>query len=84
MNLYKLSQTVVDGYDTYSDCVVAAPNEAIAATMAPDYDGSFRTIPMEGNIYDWPNDPGHIKVELLGKAKAHMPQCMICASFHAG
>lgn len=39
MNLYRVSQSVNSGYDTYSDAVVAAPSEEAAKKMHPQ-DGS--------------------------------------------
>ncbi len=35
MNIYKLSQTVNDGYDTYDSCVVCAENEEKAKRIHP-------------------------------------------------
>lgn len=35
MKIYKLSQSIVDGYDTYSDCVVVAENEDEARRIHP-------------------------------------------------
>lgn len=35
MNLYHLTQEAVEGYDTYSDCVVAAEAETLARHVHP-------------------------------------------------
>lgn len=87
MNLYYLSQTECRGYDTYSDCVVAAESEEAARLIHPgggaDYDWeteqrrslAFRT---------WPAYPNHVKVEFIGVAASHVKMGVICASFHAG
>ena len=48
MNLYHISQTACNGYDTFSDAVVAAPTEEIARTIHPrveaDWDHNTKTF----------------------------------------
>ena len=81
MNLYRISQTDAEGYDTYDSAVVAAESDVIAATMRPD--GSY--IPQEDNPYrPWTNDPSLVTVRYIGVAEEGTQRGVICASFNAG
>lgn len=92
LNLYLISQTKNDDYDTYSDAVVAAENEAQAKTIHPD----GRTLPPaaaldeDGDPIDWQyrtwvTNPQDVTARLIGKAAEGVkPLEVICASFHAG
>lgn len=77
MFIYKISQTVVTGYDTYSDAVVAAENEELARKTHPSKWG----VVWHG---DWCEDTADVKVELLGTAEPSIKAGVIVASFHAG
>jgi len=82
MEIFKLAQTAVKGWDTYSDCVVIAENAEQARRMHPR--GGW--IGQEYNDgSDWPIEADDITAEHLGTADAlyELPQVM-CASFHAG
>lgn len=80
MNLYKISQTQNEGYDTYDSAVVAAKDEAMARKIHPD-----RSVPLgEWLTYCWCEEPKHVKVELIGYAKPGTEPGVICASFNAG
>lgn len=80
MNLYFISQNVVSGYDTYSDAVVAALNEADAKNTHPDgrkeWDGKIE-------YYSGWSKANDVNVKLIGIAIAHLPAGVICASFNA-
>lgn len=79
MKLWKISQTEHEGYDTYSDAVVAAESEDDARKIHPggyEDDSYFRDLV-------WCN-PNFVKVEFLGEAKNGTQEGVICASFHAG
>jgi hypothetical protein len=87
MNLYLLSQTKNNRYDTYSDCVVVAENEAEARKIHP------RLPPLEPGVEDWKVNsywgqwtmPENVKVELVGIAADGLkPGTVVCSSFHAG
>lgn len=78
MNLYWISQDVNNGYDTYSDAVVAAESEAIAKTIHPD--GSMDVVAAVGC---WTNIE-NVKVQLIGTAVKGTERGVIFASFHAG
>lgn len=80
MNLYRLSQDDETGYDTYSDCVVAAVDEEAARHIRPD--GGTEWASMFGGT--WARYPNLVKVELIGTAVEGTVSGVICASFHAG
>lgn len=80
-NLYLISQTINNGYDTYDSAVVSADSYEDAQKMRPD----GRTEPYDiRNNYGW-TTPEHVSVELIGTAADFIvPGAVICASFHAG
>ena len=81
MRLFKLSQTVVRGYDTYDSCVVVA-EDAIMAVMMHPYEGQSIA---SGLGYDWPTQTADIICEYLGEAQpSYQKPAVICASFNAG
>lgn len=84
MNLYTLSQDEATGYDTYSNCVVAAESEEAARLIRPDgYDWSKPgEWDYSGNA--WARKPENVKVELLGIAIDGTKAGVVCSSFHAG
>lgn len=98
MKLYKISQEENNGYDTYSDAVVVAMTPELAKRIHPgnnnEYDRetkrwsySIRHIPdaEDDYIYNWTNNPEHVKVVYLGEADSSFTvEEVICASFHAG
>ena len=75
MKLFKISQIVNTGYDTYSDAVVAAPDMETARNMSPSYD--------EDPMYEW-TKPENVTVEYLGEAAPNISAGFICKSYHAG
>ena len=88
MNLYHISQDVNREYDTYSDAVVAAPDEDTAANMHP-FDG--RIIDWESESFggtwqtrDWASKREQVMVELIGIAADHISQGVVCSSYLAG
>ena len=96
MKLYYVSQAEVDGYDTYSDMVVAAENEERARKTYPssscewsDQNSSWVFLYSDGRKLperrsDWANNLELIKVEEIGTAKKGVKPGVICASYHAG
>jgi hypothetical protein len=91
MKLFKISQNVHRGWDTYSDAVVAAISAGDAALIHPDSNSEyFDTWPIDPNDSeqyardDWADVPGEVTVEYLGEAKEGTEEGVICASFHAG
>ena len=78
MNLYKLSQTENDDYDTYDSCIVAEVSETMAAMINPDDRGW-------GAKYGaWASSPDKVTVELIGIASPGTKPGVILASFNAG
>jgi hypothetical protein len=92
LRLYKISQTVVRGYDTYSDAVVAARNGDEAAKIHPATEKRYPqfVIPATWDPWDpernetWAQSPDDVIVEYLGIADEHVKEGVICSSFHAG
>jgi len=99
MNLYKISQSVNNDYDTYSDAVVCAENEDEARKIHPNgaYDYKEEWDNREGDIYhqegeDLKRDSflgswvkkHYVKVEYIGVAKEELEKGVVCASYHAG
>jgi hypothetical protein len=73
MNIYRLSQTVNNDYDTYDSAVVVAESEEAARETKPPYPD-----------YSWAQ-PADITVELIGIAlPSYTEGTIICASFNAG
>lgn len=70
MNLYLISQTANNDWDTYDSAVVAAPDENTAKHMLP------------GNFDSTWTSPENVEVKYLGTTE--LPQSVICASFNAG
>jgi hypothetical protein len=84
MNIYHLSQELVTGYDTYSDCVVIAETRESAQLMHP----SGRPLTNSGRepcYSDWPKarDASSIEVTYLGPSHETEAR-VVCSSFHAG
>ena len=80
MNLYLLSQTVNDDYDTYDSCVVAALSEDDARTIHP-YDSPYKDESWDASTWASPND---VMVAFVGVADSSIARGVICASFNAG
>lgn len=91
MYLYKLIQSSVRGYDTYSNCVVCAPDEETAAKIHPSGDALASELdrpfisPYTGwEDSRWAQRPIDVEVVYLGVADPSIPEGVVCASFHAG
>lgn len=81
MNLYKLTQDTIRGYDTYDSAVVSAETEEQARNMHPD---GITASGWELNAYpDWPKAE-YVSVELLGTAVTGTKPGVIVASYNAG
>jgi hypothetical protein len=82
MNLYLISQTENDDWDTFDSAVVAAPDEEIARNMSPSTGGPCDWE--NKNSYMWAFKPENVTVKLIGKAIKGTIQGVICSSFRAG
>ena len=75
MNLYLISQTVNDDYDTYSEAGVAAETEAEARSIHPKGDKRLPPGPeidpddVWYDYRDWVQDPKDVKVRLIGSRR---------------
>ena len=84
MNLYHVSQSQNNTYDTYSDFVVCAPDEETARNTNP-YDGRPMTADNWRERYgSWCSGPEHVVVRLVGTPAPEVEPGIVCASFHAG
>ena len=81
MNLYKISQTENDDYDTYDSAVVAAETEDDARMITPDA-GQWGKD--SSHWCNWCSSPELVTVELIGVAKPFTEAGVICASYNAG
>jgi hypothetical protein len=87
MNLYLISQTENEDYDTYDSAVVCAPDEDTARRMDPD-----RVRGRNGKAYDfgpsscdwWCSSADLVEVRLIGKAAPDVHLGVVCASFNKG
>jgi hypothetical protein len=97
MNIYKVTQNINNGYDTYDSMVVVAETEQDAREICPD---EFTTHHHDGTWYGTFNDGGEYKrdgdewvpfnkihklvVTLIGIATPEMEKGVVVASFNAG
>jgi len=80
MKLWKITQNVQTGYDTYDSAVVAAETEDEARVMHPS-SGKDISAEYPG---DWASKPEDVTVEYLGEAGVYMAKQVVCASYNAG
>jgi len=82
MNIYKISQSDNNGYDTFDSAVVYALTEEDARNIVPLWDGEQGTW---GEGFDmWASSPSSVEVEYLGKDLGTVKPGVILASFNAG
>jgi hypothetical protein len=83
--IYHVSQSQNNGYDTYSDFVICAPDEETARNADPSTGWPMTTQNSWSDRYNgWCNGPEHVEVKLVGNAVEGMNPGIICSSFHAG
>lgn len=82
MNLYHISQTERQGYETYSDAVVAALSPIDASRINPSQSEEFYDA--FDSCGEWASSPDNVKVVYLGVAAPGVKRGIICKSFHAG
>jgi hypothetical protein len=79
MNLYHISQSANQRYDSYDSAVVAAESEELARNTHPG--GGW---PKEGQYnWDWTGIE-NVTVRCIGQAVEGTEAGVICASFNAG
>ena len=82
MNIYKLTNNLTRGYDTYDSAIVAAKSPAQAVKIPPS-----ESIKMDGSGKSgdsWPTNPKWVGCEYVGKAASGTVSGVILASFNAG
>lgn len=80
MNIYKIEQTQVSGWDTYDSAVVQAESVEAARNTHPSGRGNLRS-----DSDTWTSDPAKVAVTFLGVASGTDTEAqVICASFNAG
>lgn len=93
MNIYKLTQDTVKGYDTYDSCVVYAGDINEARTIHPNGTDTLGTEPNEhGDYHTWPMTVDGVEAELIGvsivkiidEIEVDALPGVICSSFNAG
>jgi hypothetical protein len=82
MNLYLISQTVNQNYDTYDSAVVVAETEQEARNMLPEKWARLPDNDMEYDLGEWCK-PEDVKVKLVGVAAEGVTGTVV-ASFNAG
>ena len=80
MNLYLISQTKNNDYDTYDAAVVAAETAEQAQVMHPNHDRSCNDKLRD---YTW-TSPENVTVKLIGEAVPDTTAGVVLASFNAG
>ena len=80
MNLYLISQTINNGYNTYDSAVVCAENEEEARMTHPDGRKDW-----DGEMDYWDDwcDAKDVKVKLIGTSVEGVERGVVCASFNA-
>lgn len=80
MNMYLISQSVNNGYDTYDSAVVVAESEEAARSIHP---GGYSNWDGEAKNYNTWCAKDYVNVQLIGTAAENVSG-IICASFNAG
>jgi hypothetical protein len=78
MNLYLISQTKTQGYDTFDSAVVAATCIPEAQAIHPNGNAAWR------DDFTWCSTPEQVKAVLIGRAVEGTKPGLIIASFNAG
>jgi len=81
VNLYWIGRPDLQGYDEYSEAVVAAETSEQAQRIHPNGWSVWSKGGWDTSY--WP-EPERVRVELLGGAVEGTKEGVICASFHAG
>ena len=84
MNIYKLTQTENNDYDTFDAIIVTAKTESDAKLIHPYKDKSWFTSAEWTESYSaWATDPSHVTATLIGVGN-HEAGLIIMTSFNAG
>jgi len=98
MMIWKISQSVNNGYDTYDSAIVIAASPEAARLIHPtrtdlvwrEVDGelAWAVKKLDGTWMNYRDDswarPDKVQVELIGVATGGVEPGVVCASFNAG
>lgn len=79
MNIYLLTQTENEEYDSYDSIVVCAEDEIDAKTILPETNMNDEEVKSK-----WVIDTDFITCIEIGKANSNQVKGVILASYHAG
>ena len=81
MNIYLISQSVNNAYDTYDSAVVIAEDEEMAKMTHPDDSKNWDGIGLGEHSWCAAVD---VDAKLVGTANSDHPIGVVCASYNAG
>lgn len=86
MNLYKISQSRNNNWDTYDSAVVVAETSEEARNIVPDFEDDGHSE--YSSLRDWA-EPKYVKVELIGTASDEYVEklqgrLIVVSSYNAG
>jgi hypothetical protein len=85
MNIYLISQTQNQDYDTYDSAVVCAPDADTARGMDPDKrNGEPYAFRWDFTGTYWCSNAALVEVMLIGEAAPDVPLGVVCSSFNKG
>lgn len=84
MNIYHISQTENNDYDTYDSAIVCAKTEDDARKIHPSGDDVRGWDHRFGSLRGWCSSPELVTVRVIGRAFKDVKPGVILASFNAG
>lgn len=84
MNIYKISQTENDDYNTYDSAIVYGETEEEARNIHPRCPLFTNDELWRNYSYCWASSPDKVTVEKIGETNLEVKSGVILASFNAG
>ncbi len=84
MNIYKITQTENNGYDTYDSAIVVAKSGEEAKKMHPNGKDKLPKEESDYNYSSWVNDPKDVTAVKVGETTYYKKPKVLLASFNAG
>jgi hypothetical protein len=94
MNLYLVSQTVNNNWDTYDAMIVAAesdedaknifPNDYVGSSCSWDADGQLLYNGRPSKMSSWAQNRHDVQVRKIGIADENTPRGVVLASYNGG